>query len=331
MILLFFALTIWDYSFDLTVDAAYDNNIYAYSDEQLSDFENGIRAYRFPFETYDDLRSRALFELFVRNKIFDDKTTTWNLYCGINHYLNNKQKDFQQVKLGLRQSLGTYAVKATFEIIPDYLIRYYRNPEGESVDYLGCHVKYSTVTGKVSYYPKKATAVHVRYRHRWDDYISEFDQYDARNHIIDIGYETKPQRRLKLAVWYSYRANTNEVTEIASSPEADAPEGSHNQHTPYISLSYRFKSFCPTDVGIGYRYTFRHYTTDFSNDTLHYGRQDHMHSVVGDIAWELLTRMYLKIAYARRLRTVTSEIYPEIGAIKDYDKYVLSAGFQFYH
>ena len=111
MSLLILFISVWDYSYDVKVDFSYDNNIFSYSDEYIDDFLNQIRPYRFPFETYDDLISNAQMRFLLRNKFFSKKTTTFNLYIGINHYLVNHQKDYQKIGCGIRQSLGKYALK----------------------------------------------------------------------------------------------------------------------------------------------------------------------------------------------------------------------------
>ncbi|KPK71712.1 hypothetical protein AMJ87_06930 [candidate division WOR_3 bacterium SM23_60] len=329
MLFLFF-VSLWDYSYDAVIDCAYDNNVYAYSNDYLDDFTNNVRAYRFPFETYDDMRTSTRLDLLVRNKFFGNRTTTLSTHFSTSHYLNNTKKDFQNIELGLRQSFGTYAFKVTYSITPDYLIRYYRNPQGRSTDYIGCSVKYNSLAGKLSYHEKPITAF-VKYRYRWDDYIAEFDLYDAQNHIVETGIVFTPNERLELSAQYAYRNNKTDTTESLSSPEEDVPESSYDQHAPHVAASYWLKLLFPARLGIGYKYTFRRYTTIVADDVLHYGRQDHVHRFNADLALRIMTGMYVELAYVRQIRKATSEIFPEIKSIKDYDKYAMSAGLRLYH
>jgi hypothetical protein len=60
-------ITFWDYSYNLDVGFSYDNNVYAYSQPYIDDFQNSVRPYRFPFEAYDDLMTSVDFDILVRN------------------------------------------------------------------------------------------------------------------------------------------------------------------------------------------------------------------------------------------------------------------------
>lgn len=328
--LLVFILSMWDYSYNTVVDCSYDNNVYAYSNDYLDDFINSVRSYRFPFETYDDMRIRAALDLLVRNKFFGNKTTTVSTQVTLSHYLNNREKDFQKIEFGLRQSFQKYAIKVTYDIIPEYLIRYYRNPQGTSTDYIGCGVMYSSVAGKLSY-QQEPIAAFVRYRYRWDDYISEFDLYDAQNHIIETQIVFTVTERFQVFAQYAYRHNRSDTIESLSLQDDDAPESSYDQHAPRISASYWFKLLFPTQLAMGYKYTFRMYTTDRSDDMFHYGRYDHMHRFNARLALRVMTGMYVELAYVRQLRNATSDIFPDIDTIKNYDKYIMSAGLRLYH
>ena len=143
--------TFWDYSYNLDIGFSYDDNVYNYSQPYIDDFLNGVRAYRFPFETHDDLVTAMDFRLLVRNKFFGGRTTTFSLDLNTDNYLVNNQKNFQKYTFGLRQSFGEYAVKLSYGLLPNYLIRYYRNPQGTSTEYIGCEAAYHTVSGKVSF------------------------------------------------------------------------------------------------------------------------------------------------------------------------------------
>ena len=181
MIILIFLITVWDYSYNLASEFTYDNNIFSYSSEYIDDFMNRVRPYRFPFETHDDLISSGTLRLFLRNKFFGKRTTTFDLGITINHCLTNNQKDYLKLDFGLRQSFGKYALKLSYRIIPNYLIRYYRNPQGQVNEYIGCKVNYQTILGKLSYNPDKDLLFEFIYGRGWDNYISEFDIYDANS------------------------------------------------------------------------------------------------------------------------------------------------------
>jgi hypothetical protein len=168
-------IAVWDYSYNFATDVTYDNNIFSYSSEYIDDFMNQVGPYRFPFETYDDLITSGKLNLFLRNKFFNKRTTTFNIGVKINHYLINNQKDYQRINIGLRQSFGKIAAKVSYQIIP-----------------------------KLSFSPKPSVLFYVQYKRRWDDYIPEFDIYDANGHILSIDSEIKLNKRITLSLGYAF-------------------------------------------------------------------------------------------------------------------------------
>lgn len=331
MNILIILFTLWDYSYNVTARVTYDNNIFAYSREYIDDFMNQVRSYRFPFETHDDLITSGDVHLYLRNKFFGSRTTTLNVDVLVNHYLTNHQKDFQRIDVGLRQSFGTYAVKIEYQIIPRYLIRYYRNPGGSSTEYIGCEVAYHTIYGKISWRAAPHIELDFRYKRRWEDYISEFDRYDAKSHTFGIGAHIALKKRLALSLGYDFRTSQTDSAVLSSAPDEETPDGSYNQHALQGSLTYQFKCFLPTTLDLGYGYTFRDFTTSAPTDSLHFSRQDHQHKFSVATQLKIFIGMSLNISYAFQLRNATSEILPGIDRIKDYNKYRFSAGLNFYH
>lgn len=331
MNIIIFLIAVWDYSYNFATDATYDNNIFSYSSEYIDDFMNQVSPYRFPFETYDDLITSGKLNLFLRNKFFNRRTTTFNIGIKINHYLTNNQKDYQRINIGLRQSFGKIAAKVSYQIIPNYLIRYYRNSQGSSTDYIGCEVKYQTVSGKLSFSPKPSVLFYVQYKRRWDDYIPEFDIYDANGHILSIDSEIKLNKRITLSLGYAFRSSEADSLEIPTTNDEDFPDGSYYQHSLKGNLIFQFKTLFPTKLSCGYNYNFRNFTTTFADDAMHFGRQDHIHKITASTEFRIFTRMFLEISYLGQLRNATSEVLPSIDTIKDYNKYRLGAGLHFYY
>ncbi|MCK4453036.1 hypothetical protein KAU59_01650, partial [candidate division WOR-3 bacterium] len=257
-------IAVWDYSYNFATDATYDNNIFSYSSEYIDDFMNQVGPYRFPFETYDDLLTSGKLNLFLRNRFFGKRTTTFNIGIKINHYLINNQKDYQRINIGLRQSFGKIAAKVSYQIIPNYLIRYYRNPQGSSTDYIGCEAKYQTVSGKLSFNPKPTVLFYLQYKRRREDYIPEFDIYDANGHILSIDSEIKLNKRIVLLFGYVYRSFQTDSSAILTTPDESVPDGSYYQHSVKGNLTFQFKFLLPTRLNLHYNYNFRNYTTTFA-------------------------------------------------------------------
>jgi hypothetical protein len=324
-------LALWDYSYTFDVDVAYDNNVYAYSREYIDEFLNGVRSYRFPFETYDDMVTSYDFALLLRNKFFGNRTTTFSANLNSDNFLLNRQKNFQRYTFGLRQSLGRYAVKVSYQVIPGYLIRYYRNPGGEATDYIGCEATYHTAGGKLSFTNQNDITLTATYNRRWDDYIEEFNRYDASGHILSFGIDKTLHKHIDFSFVYEFRNSYNDSVEVSTSPVELTPDGSFYQHSLGGDFIIQMAVVLPTEIRLSYDYDFRNYTAATSEDSLHFGRRDHRHRALLITRSRLMTGLLLKFTLMRQWRNATSEIFSDIDRIKDYTKYKIGAGFEFYY
>lgn len=329
IVLLFVAF--WDYSYNFDIDLTYDDNVYAYSQTYIDDFLNAVRPYRFPFQTYDDLTTSFDFTLLVRNKLFGKRTTTFSFDLNTDNYLVNTQKNYQKYAISLRQSLGRYAVKLSYHIIPTYLIRYYRNPHGESTDYIGCEVTYHTLTGKASFTTTQDITISAAYGHRWDDYISEFNRYDARVHIASFAIEKKLRKHLDFSFGYDYKNSRADSANVSTLVSELTPDGSYYEHSIGATLGLQTGVLCATGLKCSYDFGYRSYNTLTSEDSLHFGRIDHLHRISLGSRSRITTGLMLKLSFMRQWRSSTSEILPDIDEIKDYVRYRAGAGLEFYY
>jgi hypothetical protein len=64
---------------------------------------------------------------------------------------------------------------------------------------------------------------------------------------------------------------------------------------------------------------------------MHFGRQDQTHRINAGTEFRILTGMLLGISYIRQWRKTTSDIFPDISGIKNYDKYKFSVGLSLYY
>lgn len=329
--ILFILISLWDYSYNFDVDVTYDNNVYAYSQEYIDEFLDGIRAYRFPFETYDDMITSFDLALLLRNKFFGKRTTTFSANLNADNYLLNRRKTFQRYTFGIRQSLGRYAVKLSYQVVPGYLIRYYRNPAGESTDYIGCEATYHSAGGKISFTTANNTTLTAEYRHRWDDYIEEFNRYDANGHVLSFGIDKRLHKRIDFAFAYEFRDSKSDSADIPTSLTELTPDGSFYQHSLSGNFSIQMIMVMPTDMRFSYDYEYRSYTASTIEDSLHFGRRDHRHRATLITRSRLMTGFNLKITLMRQWRNATSDVFSDIDRIKDYAKYKAGAGFELYY
>lgn len=324
-------ITVWDHSYEVDIDLAYDNNVYAYSQSYIDDFLKGTRAYRFPFETYDDLVTSVDFQLLLRNRFFNRRTTTFSFDMNSNNYLVNNQKNFQRYTFGLRQSFGRSALRISYQVIPGYLIRYYRNPEGASTDYIGCEATYHNASGKFSFTTDGDVTLSAAYSRRWDDYIREFNRYDARGHVIDLGLAKKLSRNIEFEFGYRYRTSTSDSAAVGMTDTAQTPDGSFYEHSLNTDLKLHTVILARTTLRCSYGYGMRSYTASDADDLFHFGRRDHRHRININSHSRILTGVRLKLFFAYQWRTANSDVFPAIADIKDYSRYQVGAGLFFYH
>ncbi len=331
MNLLILLIAVWDYSYRFTTDFIYDNNVFSYSDQYIDDFVNSVRPYRFPFETYDDLIVGSNLQLYLRNKFFDQKTTTFDIKVAPKYYVSNNQKNYLSLSFGLRQSFGKSALKLSFQTIPNYLIRYYKDPQVQNTEYIGCEVSYHSLAGKLSVKPKPSIRLELRYKRGWDDYISVFDLYDASYHSINLGSQIGINERLALWIGYGYKSLKNDSASIATGLEP-TPDGSYNQHILSSEIKLEVNTLVPTRIKLDYTYGFKNFVTEFTADSIHFGRQDHTHKLSTGADLKMFIGMYLRLSLLWQWRNATSGISPvDIDRIKDYTKYKIGAGLTFYH
>lgn len=327
----FLLFALWDHSYTVDIQAAYDDNVYAYSRSYIDDFLGSVRSYRFPFETYDDLVTSLDFALLVRNKLFLDRTTTFSFGIHTDNYLVNNQKSHQRYSIGARQSLGDFAVKLSYEWTPTYLIRYYRNPYGTSTEYIGCEVAYHDATAKVSYTTAQGITLHAAYGHRWDDYIDEFSRYDAQAHIVSFGIEKELHKRLDFAFGYDYRSSRADSADATTLDTAFTPDGSYDEHAIGADITFQTGALGATSITCSYAYAYRHYLSETADDILHFGRFDNIHRVRLSTRSRITTGVVFILSATRQWRSVTSEVFSDIDEIKDYTRYVAAAGLEFYY
>jgi len=271
------------------------------------------------------------FRLLIRNKFFSKRTTTFSFDLNTDNFLVNNQKNYQKYTLGLRQSFGRYAFKIWYQTIPGYLIRYYRNPQGPSTEYIGCQATYHTVSAKISFATIENIMLSAGYGHRWDDYIEEFNRYDASGHLLSFGIAKELRKHLNFEFEYAYRSSKNDSADVTTSTTELTPDGSFYQHSLSGDFTLQAVIVVPSTLQLSYSYGFRNYTAAFPEDSLHFGRQDHRHRITLSTYSRVLTGMQMKLFAMRQWRNATSEILPTIDEIKDYSKYKVGAGLEFYH
>jgi len=318
--LLFAFFAGFDYNLEYNCEFAYDDNIYEYSVRDLDEFTNRIRPDRFPFETYDDLVTRQDCQLLLRTRTIANRTTTINLRAATTNHAVNRQKDYQTLNAGVRQSFGKIALKCDYLHIPRYLIKYY--PDPVSAGYAECAFSEHLLALKTSFLPSERIALHVRAAREWDNYMPDFRVYDTQAWRVGADLDLAVNPRYEPAFGYEFK------DALARGPN---PDLSYRQHSGSIENLFNLRFPRLAKLSLDYKIDYRIYTTDLPPvaDTPHSGRTDFTHQFTFYGLIPILRFLDITGAYHYELRRASSPTYPEIGVIKNYDKYQLSGGIRF--
>jgi hypothetical protein len=322
MILLFAFIAALDYNLDYDCSVAYDNHLWEYSTRDLEDFIHGIRPDRFPIETYDDLVTRHNIALVFRTRTIMNRTTTVNFRAAAYSHWVNREKDRQSLEAGLRQSLGKYAVKLEYLHIPRDLIKYY--PDPASGKYVQCSFTEHRLGFKTSFLPSERCGLHLRADREWDNYVPAFSVYDIRAWRWGVECALKLSDFYEPTIAYEFKG---------AQARGPVPDLSYLQHSASIQNLFYLRFPRLARLNLGYEFFYRTYTVDLppDQDTPHNGRIDATHRLAGAFSMPLIGFLGFTVAYEYEFRRASSPNYPEIGTLKDYDKYLVSAGMKFHY
>jgi len=320
MIAFLILLSAFDYSLKSRIDFVYDNNIFAYSPKYLQEFIKQVHPERFPFETYDDFYTNYVMQLLIRNKFLSQYTTTINFnFTGYN-YSVNQQKDYMILSTGIRQSLGKWATKIEYLFLSNYLIRYYKKLAGSQ--YIGCEFNEKLFSSKIDIKLKQQVDIGILLDYETDDYIENFDVYDSKAVRFGPNIDFSLSRIIESKLNYEFKS---------SKAKGPVPDISYIQHkfALHTCLKTCFPKF--SQLLIGYQLRFRLYTTEVSPvlDTPHNGREDISQRFNCDWEFPLFSTLYVSAGYSYEFRRSHSEVYPDIGIYKDYNKWTISGGIEF--
>jgi hypothetical protein len=322
MVFLIALIAGFDYNLEYSGAIAYDNNIWEYSPQSLDDFTRRVRPYRFPFETYDDLATRHDIGLIFRTRSILERTTTLNFRAVASSHLINREKDHQTFETGLRQSLGKFALKIDYLYLPRYLIKYY--PDPVTAEYTQCAFTEHLLGFKSSLLAVARAVFHLRVSREWDNYVPAFRIYDTQAWRIGAELDLSVNRLYEPSISYEFK------DALARGP---VPDLSYRQHSGSIKNFFNLRFPRLAKLSLDYRVDYRIYTTDLppDQDTPHSGRVDATHRLALDVSMPLVGFLGLTAGYDYEFRRASSPNYPEIGAVKDYDKYLLSGGIKFHY
>lgn len=291
------------------IQFVYDDNIFLYSARDLADFKKSIRPYRFPFETSDDFITTIKFRI-QYSKFGIGRYGSLTMSYRHHFYTVNRIKSYQVFSMAWAQKLSKTSL-SNFEIgylfLPKYLIRFYRDPENLSLNYIGCEFTEHLFSVEFNY-RKRYALLTPFYKYEFDDYTNKFNYYDTKAHRFGLNAIYHWKRMFELSGGLEYKVaktQPNQVPDISYEQLGWVLEVGIGQ-VPKISVAYGEK--------------LREFTTKnpATIDPFHAGRVDKIQRIKLELAILLSKVISLTCFYDFESRNVSSPYKEKIDEIKDY-------------
>ncbi len=299
----------------------YDDNILHYSKQDIDDFVNNRRTYRYAIETYDDLVTRLSLTLYWRGNTLKEQTRLRIKYAQQLYAINNI-KDYQTISLHLRQNWGKSQVQVGYFYIPRFYIRHLPDPDihqDSRTQYEPCDFEKHQFSLKLSRNIFFRTTAELWYRYGMYDYNPNFNEYDMDTHTFEFSLGKRIDF-LRVTADYSYRmARAMGYDEQGESKTtSDDTDISYNQHGLGGELRVDIGTF--TTARFACSYYNRYYVTEKSltEDPYHYDRKDWYLEFSPNIGFELSPNLRIELQYTYKKRDAHSPVKPEIEEVKDY-------------
>jgi hypothetical protein len=288
----------------------YDDNPYEYSRSDLELFRQRVNPARFAIRTSDDLHLDMGGQLAWRYRAFGHHGSV-TVRTRMHGFLSNWEKSYGSVGGELGQTVCDGGrLTASYTNLPNYLIRYYRNPAtADTSDYAACRFA-EHLAGARFRQQFGALTLEPRYAYEMDDYVAPFDHYDTKAHRVggQVGFD--------LAANFEVRGDYEWKHATAKGP---TPDASYDQHRGDVTIVTRPRSLRQFSVEAGYSLARRRYTTrnPGSVDPSHAGRSDNIEGAHVSLGYDL-SQFTLRAGYDFEWRTVSSDYISQIEDIKDY-------------
>ncbi|MEO0082780.1 MAG: hypothetical protein ABIK33_00120 [candidate division WOR-3 bacterium] len=300
-------------SFGVQINTIYDNNIYLYSPDYIADFREQIRAYRFPINTYDDFITNINLSL----RIPHAKSSNIYLYYKQYLYAMNAEKSYQIVSMTISQNIANnLKSKIGYLFLPQYLIRYYRDPLGSATRYIACAFAEHLFTFGFEYNLSNIK-LNPFVRYEIDNYKKNFNFYDGE--AFRFG--------LSLMVPIKFINLTAQAERKLNNAMGPVPDISYNQNAYQLTLTSPFYQK-KLSFNISGSFQTRIYTTEnaFEIDPYHKDRNDKIFSFGTGLNYRLSKKIQMSLEYEKEKRSVNTPYNINIEEIKDYQAERISLG-----
>lgn len=316
----------WRMDWRCEIGAAYDSNIFRYSDADVDDFLDGMRPERYDFDYMDELRIEPSVDIsFVREEP-GRRETEVRLSSDYRLATVNGEKSFSKLSVRLRERRPRVALlSATYSMIPSYHIRQLWDDDADDgSSYRSCDFRQHSAMAEIGSDRSLPVDLLLRARYDFYGYGQDFVEYDSRAGTFGIVGIVRPVRGLRVDVGYALRLLSargyDEIGETRGT--SDDSDTSYEQDEYSVSVRWDVGEIrgLQTVLRLSGKLRKRYYQTSKSgeDDPYHAGREDTYWTVGGRSSHALTDVLSFEAFYEHRRRAADSDFVDDIGLSKDY-------------
>ena len=311
----------WRADWQFEFGAAYDSNIFRYSDEDVEDFLDGYRQDRYDLDYADDFRLEPSVDLFFVRSEPRRRETDLKLSADWRLATLNSEKSFARLAVRLKETRTRVAyVALRYSSIPSYHIRDLWDDDERA--YRSCDFRKHSA--RIEFGSDRSLPVDLGAFAEYDyyGYDQDFVEYDSDAATLGLVAVVRPARGLRLDAGYALRVlEARGYDELGESRvESDDSDVSYEQDEYTLRVRWEAGEFAgvPAILRLRGRMARRYYQASDPDDAYHAGREDTYWSLALESEHRLANGVTLAAFYEYRHRTAESDLVADIGSAKDY-------------
>jgi len=317
----------WRLAWRCELGAAYDTNIFRYSETGVDDFLEGRDGHKYPVDYVDDGRFEPSIDLSLIREEPGRRQTELRLSADGRLAVINSEKSFAKLGARVKETrTGIAYLLADYYAIPAYHVRYLWDADAGGGDpYRSCDLRKHAARIEVGSDRSLPVDLIARAKYDYMGYDQDFIEYDSDAWTTGLVAVVRPARGVRVDLGYALRKLTargyDEVGETRET--SDDSDVSYEQDEYTLKVRWDLGSAgddVPTVLTFGAKLSERFYQTGKSvaDDPYHAGREDTYLTFFGRSTHELSDGLTLEVFYEHRRRSSESEYVEELGMTKDY-------------
>lgn len=338
-----------DWSIDLTVTSAYDNNILKYSDKYIERFKNREDAGRFHINRYDDLLMNYDVRVACSNWFIKNLRTIFSASADHKAYSYNSSKSWSSFDFGIQQYVtSSTSLMFSYSYLPEFYVAHFRDddwinlygytpetfqPYTFSKDEYALWLQQNIVT---------STRVRLYFSYMKYFYNEHFTEYDSQNMMYGIRLFQDISKIVTADAGYRYITSDAKGydEDFETKTNSDDVDATYHEHIFFAGIDVNLPKLMNKNnsVSLSGQFSKRLYKTENIGelDPLHAGRFDVNYRINFNYDIKLLNNFSAGLFYAWMYRDTDTSFQPNeeyVSDEKDYDQsqfgLILKYGFQF--